>query len=72
MDLEVNKVEKKPMVFDVKGTFVEKEIEKNFSKQVVALNQNNAIEKTLSLFGSKHGIKRRQITVKEVKESEGK
>lgn len=55
--------------FEVKGTFKEKKQEKKFSKKVTAENQKHAIEKTMSLFGSKNRIKRRNIAITEVKEA---
>ncbi len=57
--------------FDVTGSFIEKGVQKKFAKTVNALNSNNAAEKTLSLFGSKHRIKRKAIAINEVKEAEG-
>jgi len=62
---------KKMKTFDVTGSFIERGEEKKFRKTVNAFNSNNATEKTLSLFGSKHRIKRNAIAINEVKEVEG-
>lgn len=40
-----------------------------FTKEVDALNQKNAEEKVVSLFGSKHRINRNQITIETIKEA---
>ena len=39
-----------------------------FTKDIVAEDKRNAIEKSYSLLGSKYGIKRNLIIIKEVKE----
>lgn len=39
-----------------------------FAKEVAAKDREEALEKVLSLMGSKHGTKRRDIKVKEVRE----
>jgi large subunit ribosomal protein LX len=54
--------------FEVKGRFLEKGKEKKFTKTVLALNQNTAIEKVLALLGSTNKVKRRNIFVEEAKE----
>jgi ribosomal protein L20A (L18A) len=45
-----------------------KEGEKSFSKDVLAYNSANAAERTLTLFGSKNKIKRKNIQINEAKE----
>lgn len=54
-------------VFEVNGLLTLKGETKNFSKKVKALNEKNAVERVLTLFGSKNRVKRRKILVKEVK-----
>ncbi len=39
-----------------------------FTKDVVAENEARASEKVLSILGSKHRLKRRQIAIREVRE----
>jgi|Deesub1362A_J573_1020465.scaffolds.fasta_scaffold11255_2 large subunit ribosomal protein LX len=39
-----------------------------FTKDLVAENDEEAVEKTYSIIGSKHGLKRRQIEIKSVEE----
>lgn len=39
-----------------------------FAKEVVSSSEPKAKEKILSLIGSKHGVKRRVINIKEVEE----
>ena len=53
--------------FEVQGKIKGKQ-EKKFSKTVNSLNENTAIERVLSLFGSKNKLKRRDIEINEVKE----
>lgn len=55
-------------VFDVKGKF-KKGTEQKFDKQVQAEDKEKAKEKALSLIGGKQKIKRRNITIEEVKEA---
>jgi len=59
---------KEERVFEAIGKFVERGIEKKFTKRVMAFNERFAAEKILSLFGSKHRIKRRHISISEIKE----
>ncbi len=54
--------------FEISGKFIEKNIEKKFTKEISALNEKFAIEKLVSQFGSRHKIARRNISIKEVKE----
>ena len=60
--------EAKEKVFEVTGKFIEKGNEKKFSKTVKALNENNAAERVMCLFGSKHKVKRRHVFIEELKE----
>lgn len=55
--------------FEVKGTFKEKGENKKFSKTVLTQNENTAREKTLSLIGSKHKVKRIHISIESSKEA---
>ena len=55
--------------FEIKGTFRENKAEKKFSKTINALNENTAREKTLSIMGSKHKVKRIHIKIESIKES---
>lgn len=54
--------------FEISGDFLEKNCKKIFVKKISAVNQNFAAEKILSILGSKHGIRRRNIFLKEIKE----
>jgi ribosomal protein L20A (L18A) len=64
----VTKKEKKLSAFTVEGKLLLKEGEKSFSKDVLAYNSANAAERTLTLFGSKNKIKRKNIQINEAKE----
>jgi large subunit ribosomal protein LX len=55
--------------FEIKGTFRENKEGKKFSKTINALNENTAREKTLSIMGSKHKVKRIHIKIESIKES---
>jgi large subunit ribosomal protein LX len=52
--------------FEVKGTFRMGENWKPYTKVVSAPNEAQARERTLTLLGSKHRLKRRYITVNTV------
>ena len=54
--------------YEIQGTIKIKETEKKFSKHLTALNQSRAAEKVMNLMGSKHGLKRRNIIINEIKE----
>ncbi len=54
--------------FEVQGKIKNKTTNKKFTKKISSLNENTAIEKVMSLFGSKNKIKRRNIEINEVKE----
>ncbi|GEM_PF-1586852 len=49
--------------FEVQGTVMIGSREMKFSKTLEAFNEKHATEKTLSLFGSKNKVKRRNIHV---------
>ena len=55
--------------FEIKGTFRENKAVKKFSKTINALNENTAREKTLSIMGAKHNVKRIHIKIESIKES---
>ncbi|MBS3059519.1 MAG: 50S ribosomal protein L18a [Candidatus Diapherotrites archaeon] len=57
--------------FEVSGKFVQKGKEKKFSMEVSAVNENDAAEKVLALFGSRNRLKRRNIAIGELKEVKG-
>ena len=63
--------EKVDKIFQVSGEFLEKGKKKTFTKELKAFNTNYAAEKAVALMGSKHKIKRRHITILEVKEVKG-
>jgi len=60
----VRNVEEK--TFTISGTYQDRGEMKKFSKEVSAQNENYAREKTFSLIGSKHKVKRNAIAIKEV------
>ena len=53
----------------VKGTFKAGHSWEKFTKNVVSQNENNASEKTYSIFGSKHGLKRQFVKIDSVTEA---
>lgn len=53
--------------FTVSGKLTLKDKEQGFSKELKAYNENNAAERTMTLFGSKNRIKRRNIQITEIK-----
>lgn len=69
--LEVSAMERNAKRFEVSGKFVQKGKEKKFSMEVSAVNENDAAEKVLALFGSKNRLKRRNIAIGELKEVRG-
>ena len=69
--LEVSAMERNAKRFEVSGKFVQKGKEKKFSMEVSAVNENDAAEKVLALFGSKNRLKRRNIAIGELKEVKG-
>ncbi len=54
--------------FTITGTYREKDADKKFSKEIKAVNEGYAREKTLSQIGSKHGVNRHGIRIAAVKE----
>lgn len=58
------------MKFLISGMFSLGGIERSFSKEVSAPSQNAAVEKIYAEFGSKNGVTRNLIKIKEVKKSE--
>ena len=54
------------MNFEVKGSFSAKKMRQPFTKVVEAKNESHARHKVESLFGSKHGLMRRQIRIESV------
>ncbi|AJF60622.1 MAG: hypothetical protein QT03_C0001G1139 [archaeon GW2011_AR10] len=69
--LEVSAMERNAKRFEVSGKFVQKGKEKKFSMEVSAVNENDAAEKVLALFGSRNRLKRRNIAIGELKEVRG-
>ncbi len=59
---------KKEKVFEITGKIETKKTQQGFSKKVRAFNRKHAADKILALMGSKHGLKRREIAVTEIKE----
>ena len=53
--------------FEVKGTIKTKEGQKPFLRKLKAFGEKNASERILTFFGSQNKIKRRDITIGEVK-----
>jgi large subunit ribosomal protein LX len=49
--------------YEVKGTFRMGDEWKQYTKQVIAPNENQARERILMEIGSKHRLKRRYITI---------
>jgi len=54
--------------FIVKGKFKAGTSWENFTKKVESQNEKNATDKTCSIFGSKHRVKRNQIQIESVAE----
>lgn len=65
----MKKGEKGMKSFEIKGDFKEGGKQKRFTKVITALNQNTAKEKTLSLMGSKHKVKRIHINIESIQET---
>lgn len=58
------------MKYEVKGYFkMGRTSHQKFTKQVEAENEEFAKEKIYSIIGSKHRVKRRNIEIKEIKET---
>nr|WP_048136034.1 50S ribosomal protein L18Ae [Methanosarcina sp. 1.H.A.2.2] len=54
--------------FIVKGTFKAGNSWENFTKKIESQNEKNATDKTYSIFGSKHRVKRNQIQIESIAE----
>ncbi|CAD7770129.1 50S ribosomal protein L18Ae [Candidatus Methanoperedenaceae archaeon GB50] len=54
--------------FIVKGSFKADDGWRVFTKTISSNNEKNAVEKTYSLFGSKHRLKRNSIRIESVSE----
>jgi len=54
--------------FIVKGKFKAGNSWENFTKKIESQNEKNATDKTYSIFGSKHSVKRSQIQIESVVE----
>jgi large subunit ribosomal protein LX len=54
--------------FVVKGKFKAGLTWEKFTKNVESQNSKNAEDKVYSIFGSKHGIKRRQLKIESIEE----
>jgi len=52
--------------FTVTGTWQGRDGWENFEKAIEAENEDVAVEYTYAEFGSKHGLKRRQVEIDEV------
>jgi large subunit ribosomal protein LX len=57
--------------FEVKGTFKIGDDWKPYKKVIEAPNEAQAREQTLAVFGSKHRLKRRYITIESVSSIRG-
>ena len=56
------------MNFIAKGTFKAGQKWERFTKKIASPNKNNAAEKTYSLIGSEHGLRRSLIKIESVEE----
>lgn len=54
--------------FIVKGKFKAGNTWENFTKKIESQNEKNATDKTYSIFGSKHRVKRSQVQIESVAE----
>jgi len=52
----------------VSGNFKKGKNTQSFTKEVIAANKQNAKEYLLSIIGSKHRVKRREITIIKIEE----
>ncbi|MFH1240646.1 MAG: 50S ribosomal protein L18Ae [Candidatus Diapherotrites archaeon] len=64
--------DKKSELFEVTGTYLEAKTMKKFTKRVEAFNEKHAMERIMSLIGSKHKTKRKDIKITEAKKAEGR
>lgn len=61
----------KNQIFEVKGTFKVGDEWRPYAKIIEAPNEEQAKERTFTVIGSKHRLKRRYITVNSVAAREG-
>ncbi len=54
--------------FVITGSYKERQEERKFKKEITAVNENYAKEKTVSLIGSKHKIRRSSININGITE----
>jgi large subunit ribosomal protein LX len=54
--------------FEIKGKFKTRFFWEKFTKIIESENEKNALEKTYSVIGSQHGLKRRNIVIENVAE----
>ncbi|MCC4769073.1 50S ribosomal protein L18a [Methanosarcina sp. DH2] len=52
--------------FIVKGKFKAGNTWENFTKKIESQNEKNATDKTYSIFGSKHRVKRGQVQIESI------
>ena len=65
----VAKVSKpKKNVFKVTGNFIKNKKDHQFTKEVLVENKQMAQEYIFSVMGSKHRVKRREISIKKIEE----
>ncbi len=62
---------KKEKVFEATGTMQEAGAAKKFTRSLTAFNEGHARQKLLSLLGSNHAVKRRDIKIDGIREGEG-
>ncbi len=55
-------------IYRVKGRFVMGSETQVFTKELRAIKEDDIYEKLYSIFGSKHGIKRNQISIDSIEE----
>ncbi len=60
--------EKSVKIFRISGSFKQKQQVTAFSKEYLALTEENALAQLYSQFGSKNRLKRRQIKIQSVQE----
>lgn len=58
----------KTKIYRIKGKFTMGDQTQVFTKELKSMSEENIHEKIYSEFGSKHGINRNQIDIKEIKE----
>jgi len=58
----------KTKIYRIQGSFIMGDQTQVFTKELKSMSEENIYEKIYSEFGSKHGINRNQIDIKEIKE----